>query len=69
MSEVKLNEVVAKEYKLVDWVGGSKQHFGKFGIVDITTMTLLQARRLVQRKFPKLKQKEAPKAATVKKTK
>lgn len=54
----KLNADTAKQYDLVDWVGGKKQYFGtKFGTVDVQTLTPEQAKRLVSRGFKKLRKK------------
>lgn len=53
----KLNPAIANEFELVDWVGGYTQLFGKFGKVNITTLTKRQAERLIKMGFPKLRKK------------
>lgn len=55
---VKLPAPVAKEFDLVGWVGGSKQSFGKFGVIDINTITLERAKLLAANGFKKLVKKE-----------
>jgi hypothetical protein len=75
-----LNAEVAKDYELVDWTGGHRQDFGKYsswlqgGVLDLSTLTLDQAARLVEMKFPKLRKREsmravAPAAAPAKESK
>ena len=44
----------AKEFELVGWVGSYRQSFGKFGIVDLSTLTPEKADRLVKRGFKKI---------------
>jgi hypothetical protein len=44
----------AKHIRTVDWKGGHKQVFGKFGTVDLTTLTLGRARKLIRQGFKKL---------------
>lgn len=46
-----------KDYRVVGWVGGHTQDFGRFGIVNLTTLTTLQAARLVRGKFSKLEKR------------
>lgn len=55
---IKLQEDVAKEFEVV---GTTLHKFaaGKFGIVDLNTLNVNQARALVERKFPYLKAKKA----------
>jgi hypothetical protein len=53
-----LPEEVAKNYELVNWVGGPRQHFGRYGDIDLDKMTEAQAQRLVQMGFPRIKKKE-----------
>lgn len=55
---VALPEAVAKEYELINWTGGHRQNFGRFGDIDISKMTPAFAARLVQMGFSKLKKKE-----------
>lgn len=62
MAKVTLPAEVAAKYDLVGWHGGHRQNFGKYGIIDLHTLTLKQADRLVEKGFTKLKLK--PKAAT-----
>lgn len=50
---------VAAKYQLVDYgKGGPKQVWGKFGTVDLDTLTLAKADRLYENGWPKLKLKE-----------
>jgi len=53
----KLPTEVAKLYKLVNWVGSTRQHFGKFGIIDLEKMTVGKAESLISKGFTKLKKK------------
>ena len=48
---------VAEHYEVIGWQGSHKQNFGKFGIIDIKTMTLTRAGSLVSRGFKKLTRK------------
>ena len=52
-----LRQEVAERFEIVDWWGGNRQNFGKFGIVDLSTMTVAQAQRLVNMGFTKIKPK------------
>lgn len=59
MQSPQLPAEVAKDFELVDWPGPQKKlYFGKFGIVDLETITPKQAESLVKRKFSKIRQKE-----------
>jgi len=49
-----LPDEVAQEYELVNWTGGAVQNFGKFGRIDLNTLTLAQARQLHAKGFSKL---------------
>jgi len=53
----KLPEAVAEHFELVDWKGGPRQAFGRFGVVDLRTITLQRANSLVQRGFGKLRRR------------
>jgi len=57
MAKVTLPAEVAAKYDLVGWHGGHRQNFGKYGIIDLHTITLKQADRLVEKGFTKLKPK------------
>lgn len=57
---------VAKKYELVDWKGGSRQVFGRFGVVDLNTLTVKQAEKLVRMGFPKLRKVTKKKDASSK---
>lgn len=46
-----------KDYRVVGWVGGHTQDFGKHGIINLTTLTPLQAARLVRNNFSKLEKR------------
>lgn len=48
---------VAALYEVVNWQGGHRQHFGRYGIVDLKNMTITRADRLVNTKFSKLRRK------------
>ena len=52
-----LPQEVAQRFEIMDWWGGHRQNFGKFGIVDLSTMTVAQAQRLVNMGFTKIKPK------------
>jgi len=54
-----LSQELSKEFKLVGWLGGTRQNFGKFGIVNLKTLTPAQADSLIQRGFKKLARKDA----------
>jgi hypothetical protein len=55
MSKIKLPSDVAAHFELVEWTGGTRQHFGKYGLVDLEKITLTQAKKLASKGFPKLK--------------
>ena len=57
---MKLPVEVAEHYDLVGWKGGPIQVFGKFGVVNINTLTLRKAEKLVAKGFTKLAPKEIP---------
>lgn len=63
MAKAKLSPEVAEKFELVNWKGGSRQNFGRFGVVDLETLTVKHAARLVALGFKKLKAKPAPKPA------
>jgi len=48
----------AEKYEIIDWVGGNRQYFGKFGIIDIKQLTPRRAGQLVRMKFKKIKEKK-----------
>jgi hypothetical protein len=52
---------VASEYEVINWVGGHRQRFGNFGVVDLKLMTLEKAERLVKYGFSKLQKREPSK--------
>lgn len=56
-NNVTLSPVLAKDFELVGWVGGERQNFGKFGVVNLNTLTKAQANSLVRRGFTKLAKK------------
>jgi hypothetical protein len=63
---------VAQKYRLKhSWQGNAKQYFGRFGWVDITTLTLAQADSLYAKGWRKIELKpvlaEKPAAAKDKK--
>ena len=49
-----LPESTAQEYKLVNWVGGHTQDFGKHGTIDLRKLTPQRAAVLVAKGFKKL---------------
>lgn len=53
-----LTKEVAVQFEVVDWKGGHAQEFGKFGLVDLKTLTIAQAERLVKFGFSKLRKKK-----------
>lgn len=61
---MKLPTDVAAKFKLVNWQGGKKQNFGKFGIVDLETITIQTATRLHNKGFSKLELKDNTPAIT-----
>lgn len=44
----------ASRFRLKGWKGGPRQVFGKFGEVDLTTLTIAKAERLIARGFDKI---------------
>lgn len=48
---------VAEKIEVINWTGGHRQVFGRFGIVDLTTMTVSHAESLIARGFTKLKKR------------
>lgn len=46
-----------KGFDLVNWPGGPRIDAGKFGVLDLTTMTPARAEQLVSRGFKFLKRK------------
>jgi len=61
-NNIKLPPEVAAEFELVDWEGSTRQVFGKYGTVDLKTLTLRKARSLYKRKFKKLRPIQVKKA-------
>lgn len=55
---VTLPAEVAAKYELVGWVGGHRQVFGTFGVIDLSKLTLRKADSLYTRGFSKLKLKQ-----------
>ena len=51
---VTLPAAVAQKYTLVNWVGGSKQHFGKYGTIDVTKLTMRRADKLFSMGWSKI---------------
>ena len=49
-----LSAEVAAQYEIVNWTGGHRQNFGKFGIVDLKVLTPKDAELLVKMKFTKI---------------
>lgn len=47
---------VAKRIRTVNWKGGHRQVFGRFGTIDLTTLRVGRARRLIQQGFKKLRE-------------
>lgn len=62
---ITLPSEVAAEFELINWVGGHRQDFGRFGIVDLERITLAQANRLVNQGFSKLQRKVKPEKAQI----
>lgn len=54
---------VAELYELVNWKGGRRQVFGRFGLVDLDKLTVAKANNLAAKGFKKLRLKQAPEAA------
>ena len=54
---------VAEKIEVINWTGGHRQVFGRFGTVDLSTLTIQQAESLIARGFSKLKKRpvKAPK--------
>lgn len=63
-----LPDEVAQEYELVNWKGGAVQNFGRFGLVNLNTLTLAQARQLHAKGFSKLQVRKKPKAKVMDET-
>jgi hypothetical protein len=63
-----LPDEVAQEYELVNWTGGAVQNFGRFGLVNLNTLTLAQARQLHAKGFSKLQVRKKPKAKVMDET-
>lgn len=57
-----LNKTVAEKYEVVNWKGGHVQDFGKFGVVDLSKLTIPDADALVKIGFQKLRLKATQKA-------
>lgn len=55
-------EELAKEFKLVDWVGGHVQNFGRFGTIDLSKLTQEGVERLIAKGFTKIEKKKAKSA-------
>ena len=53
-----LPKAVAEHYEVVEWHGGHEQNFGKFGMVNLKTLTLTRAGQFVAQKFSKLRAKK-----------
>ena len=45
---------VAEKFKIVKWTGGHIQAFGRFGVIDLSKITLDHANSLSRRGFPKI---------------
>lgn len=65
-NKVQLPPEVAAKYDLINWVGSARQDFGKFGIVDISTMTIARADSLFKKGWKKLELKQKAVATTEK---
>lgn len=52
-----LPKEVSEHYEVVNWHGGHEQNFGRFGMVNLKTITLTRATALVKQKFGKLRKK------------
>lgn len=50
-----LSKETAEVVEVVNWVGGHRQDFGRFGIVDLKTLKPGVAQRLVRQGFSKLR--------------
>lgn len=48
---------VAEKIEVINWTGGHRQVFGRFGTVDLKTMTVSYAESLIARGFTKLKKR------------
>jgi len=53
-----LSKEVKEQFEFPGWVGSHRQKFGRFGTIDLSTLTVQQAERLVGLKFAKIKKKE-----------
>jgi hypothetical protein len=54
---VDLPKEVAEKFALKGWVGGHRQIFGRFGVVDLKELTVARAEALVKAGFSKLVKK------------
>ena len=54
-----LSKEVRELFEFPGWVGSHRQKFGRFGTIDLSTLTVQQAERLVGLKFAKIKKKKA----------
>ena len=61
-----LPEEVATQYDLIGWKGGPKKDCGRFGIIDLRTLSLQRADLLFNMGFPLLTKKALE--STTKKT-
>ena len=55
-TSVQLPEAVAALFRITEWTGGRRKSFGKFGIVDLDTITVKQATHLLAMRFPYIEQ-------------
>lgn len=53
-----LPKEVAEKYEVVEWVGGHRQRFGHYGVIDLTKLNLAKAKALVNTGFSKLLEKQ-----------
>ncbi|PHN06952.1 hypothetical protein [Flavilitoribacter nigricans] len=56
-------------YELADWVGSHRQHFGRFGIIDLNDLTKQKVDRLISKGFQRIRKKEPAKVSTTTDTK
>lgn len=52
-----LSKEVSDQFEIIDWAGSHRQFFGRFGTIDLSTLTVTQAERLVRLKFSKIRRK------------
>lgn len=52
-----LSKEVADQFDIIDWTGSHRQFFGRFGKIDLSTLTVAQAERLVKLRFSKIRRK------------